>query len=101
MVFIDVKRDFFGPKHTIVQSDVDKYLIKTFNEGRRFTLAFVDPPSFFQDFKKKISFDINKDHPDLLQKVLKVMAPGSTVRTFCSKSGWSLLMSKEIFFLKS
>ncbi len=68
-----------GPQHTFVQSNVDRFLTKAHSEGRRFMLALVDPPSFFQDFKKGVSFDINKDHPDLLQKVLKVMVSGSTV----------------------
>ena len=69
----------FGPQHTLVQSDVGQYLNRAFKEGRRFTLAFVDPPSFFQDNKRGAAFDINADHPQLLRDVLKVMAPGSTV----------------------
>ncbi len=69
----------WGSRHTLVQSDVEKYLERAFREGQRFTLAFVDPPSFFQDHNKNISFDITQDHPSLIQKVLKVMAPGSFV----------------------
>ena len=66
-------------QHSVVQSDVDKYLLQAHRKGQRFTLAFVDPPSFFQDQTKKVSFDINRDHPELIRNVLKVMAPGSTV----------------------
>ncbi len=68
-----------GPRHTLIQSDAGKYLDKAAREGRRFTLAFVDPPSFFQDVRRGILFDINTDHPDLIRKVLTVMAPGSTL----------------------
>jgi 23S rRNA G2069 N7-methylase RlmK/C1962 C5-methylase RlmI len=68
-----------GQQHTMVQSDVDRYLTKAFREGRRFTLAFVDPPSFFQDQDDEISFDINLEHPALIKNVLKVMKPGATV----------------------
>ncbi len=68
-----------GPQHTFVQSNVSKFLAKAEHEGRRFTLAFVDPPSFFQDQTRKISFDVNEDHPELIQNVLKVMTPGSLV----------------------
>lgn len=68
-----------GPQHTLIQSDVASYLEQAYRRGRRFTLAFVDPPSFFQDRSKGISFDINRDHPALLRNVLKVMAPGSVV----------------------
>jgi 23S rRNA (cytosine1962-C5)-methyltransferase len=66
-----------GPQHTLIQSSADKFLAETQRQGKKFTLAFVDPPSFFQDKTKGISFDINMDHPAILQNVLKVMAPGS------------------------
>ena len=68
-----------GPQHVFIQSDVDKYLARAQREKRRFTLAFVDPPSFFQDRSQNVSFDINHDHPELIRNVLKVMAPGSFV----------------------
>ena len=69
----------WGPQHTLVQSDVSKFLAQAQRERRRFTLAFVDPPSFFKDRGMDASFDINRDHPQLIQNVLKVMAPGSVV----------------------
>ena len=68
-----------GPQHTLIQSDISKYLTRAQREGRRFTLAFVDPPSFFQDRGRGISFDINEDHPELLRNVLKIMTPGAAV----------------------
>lgn len=68
-----------GPHHTLVQSDVDKYLTEIYRGGRRFTLAFVDPPSFFKNQKSGASFDINRDHPKLIQNVLKVMARESFI----------------------
>ncbi|MBF0522723.1 MAG: class I SAM-dependent methyltransferase [Candidatus Omnitrophica bacterium] len=70
---------FVGPEHQMVQSDVAQFLAKATREGRRFTLAFVDPPSFFQNQAKSISFDVNQDHPDLIRGVLKVMVSGSPV----------------------
>lgn len=68
-----------GPQHTFVQSDAAKYLSDAYHDGRRFTLAFIDPPSFSRNEKEETSFDINRDHPDLIRSVLKVMVPGSTV----------------------
>jgi len=68
-----------APQHTMIQSDVQKYLLQAQKDDRRFTLAFVDPPSFYQDEKKSVSFDIDRDHPDLLKSVFKVMAPGAQV----------------------
>ena len=79
----------WGPQHTLVQSDVAKFLAQAQRERRRFTLAFVDPPSFFsarggpasggKDLVLGTTFDINRDHPELLRNVLKVMTPGSVV----------------------
>lgn len=68
-----------GPHHKMVRSDVMEFLARAHRDGKRYTLAVVDPPSFFNDRVKNRSFDINRDHPELIQNVLKVMAPGSTV----------------------
>jgi 23S rRNA G2069 N7-methylase RlmK/C1962 C5-methylase RlmI len=68
-----------GPQHALIQSDVSKYLAQAYRERRRFTLAFIDPPSFFKDRGQVVSFDINHDHPSLIRDVIKVMSPGSPV----------------------
>ncbi|MBU2102940.1 MAG: SAM-dependent methyltransferase, partial [Candidatus Omnitrophica bacterium] len=47
------------------------------NRGYRCNLAFVDPPSFYKDERLQASFDINRDHPELLSRVIKIMKPGS------------------------
>lgn len=67
----------WGPQHSLIQSDAEAYLDKIIRSGRRFTLAFVDPPSFFRDRRHGQAFDINREHPGLLEKVLRVMAPGA------------------------
>ncbi|MEI8348978.1 MAG: class I SAM-dependent methyltransferase [Candidatus Omnitrophota bacterium] len=68
-----------GEQHTFTQSDVMKYVSNAFGHTRRFTLAFIDPPSFFKDQNARVSFDINRDHPALLRNVVKLMKPGSDV----------------------
>lgn len=62
-------------KHKFIQSDVDMFLDRAAQEGEKFEFAFVDPPSFFQDLTRQVEFDVNYDHPDLLEKVIRVMAP--------------------------
>ena len=71
--------DLAGPQHHFVRADAFAYLTRAAREGRRFTLAVVDPPSFFQARKDARSFDINQDHPALLRDVLRLMAPGGTL----------------------
>lgn len=66
-----------GQQHSFVQSDATEYLYDAYRKGKRFNLAFVDPPSFFKDEGARVSFDINRDHPELIRNALKVMQPGS------------------------
>jgi len=66
-------------KHVFIQSDVKKYLSRAQIQGKRFSLAFVDPPSFYKNEREGVSFDVNRDHPELIRDVLKIMLPGSDV----------------------
>ena len=68
-----------GEQHAFIQSDAGMFLDQARRQGRKFTLAFVDPPSFFEDKLRKKAFDVNADHPELIKDVLKLMVPGSTV----------------------
>ncbi len=67
------------PEHEFILSDVDRFLEGALRQGRQFNLVLIDPPSFFQDEKRGVSFDVNEDHPRLIRNTLKVMAPGSIV----------------------
>ncbi|MFH1062113.1 MAG: class I SAM-dependent methyltransferase [Candidatus Omnitrophota bacterium] len=69
----------WSERHKLVQSDVMKYLSLASKDDQRFDLAFVDPPSFYKEQSAGVDFDINRDHPDLINKVLKVMRPGSDI----------------------
>ncbi len=74
-----VLNNLWSEKHKLVQSDTLKFLFKAFNEGKKYDVVFVDPPSFFQDTAHNVSFDINKEHPSLLENVLRITKPGGTV----------------------
>jgi len=82
--YIDWAKDNFklnkikNHAYVFAQSDTEKYIESLQKKGRKFTLAFVDPPSFSQRLGMG-SFDINRHHPELLEKVFTVMAKGSTV----------------------
>ena len=68
-----------GKQHVFIQSDVGRFLELARNEGRRYTLAFIDPPSFFTYGQNNLDFDINRDHPQLIKNVIPVMSTGSTL----------------------
>ena len=69
--------ELWNARHKLVQSDAMKYLVRADQAGTKFDLAFVDPPSFFKEQLTGVDFDIDRDHPDLINKVLKIMRPGS------------------------
>jgi len=68
-----------GEHNMFPQNDSQKYLEYAEQNGKRFDLCVVDPPSFFRDRISGAAFDINVDHPDLLAQVCKVMNPGGVV----------------------
>ncbi|MBZ0167087.1 MAG: class I SAM-dependent methyltransferase, partial [Candidatus Omnitrophica bacterium] len=70
---------FSSKEHGFAQSDVDSFLSQAAKAKERWSLVFVDPPSFFKDVKAGKAFDINRDHVTLLRQVLKVTQPGGTV----------------------
>ena len=67
----------WSDRHQFVQDDAMKYLARAEKTNKKFNLAFVDPPSFYEDKVARVDFDINRDHPELINKVLKIMYPGS------------------------
>jgi 23S rRNA (cytosine1962-C5)-methyltransferase len=69
---------FTGTQHKFIQADAGIFLERSHKEGHLFTLAFVDPPSFFR-YKSNDEFDINRDHPQLIRDILSVMANGAII----------------------
>ena len=67
----------WSDRHQFVQDDAMKYLEHADKSNKKFDIAFVDPPSFYEDKVARVDFDINRDHPKLINKVLKLMRPGS------------------------
>jgi len=65
--------------HKFVKSDTGSFLNRLKREGTRFSLAFVDPPSFYKDRITGESFDILSDHPNLLQRTVQCMEPGGII----------------------
>ncbi|MGD9211985.1 MAG: class I SAM-dependent methyltransferase [Desulfobacteraceae bacterium] len=71
------KIDFAQNK--LFQSHVFDFLKKMQRKKQFFDLAIVDPPSFSKTFTRQIEFDIQKDHPQLLNEVVAVMRRGGVI----------------------
>jgi 23S rRNA G2069 N7-methylase RlmK/C1962 C5-methylase RlmI len=68
-----------GPQNRMVRADVEDFLDRARAEGQQWNLVFVDPPSFSNRKGVDVGFDVARDHPDLLRRVLAVTAPGGIV----------------------
>ena len=68
------------PKTNIlVQAHTFDFLKKAASGKQRFDLAVVDPPSYSTTQTRNVAFDINRDHPRLLNAVIELLRPGATL----------------------
>lgn len=65
--------------HALEHGDVREALDALAARRARFDLAVVDPPTFSNSKRMDGTFDVLRDHPDLLAAVARVMAPGGVV----------------------
>lgn len=66
-------------RHTVIQRDVSDFLKKAGDAYSDFDIAVVDPPSYSTTRNKDSHFDIAKDHPEILNFVIKRMKPGGLI----------------------
>ena len=62
---------FGGPLHQTVEADCLDWLQRS---QERYGLIFLDPPTFSNARHQKRTFDVQKDHPDLLRQAMRHLA---------------------------
>ena len=67
------------PKHILIQKDTLDFLANPKPLYKDFDIAVVDPPSYSTTRVKNVHFDIAADHPEMLNRVFKLMKKGGTV----------------------
>jgi len=67
-----------GP-HVFLKSDCLDFLQKSKRQKKTWDLCVLDPPSFSTQHGESGSFDVLRDHPNLIETVIEVMAPGGTI----------------------
>jgi len=65
-----------GPQHHFIQSDVLQWIDSASGE---YDLIFIDPPTFSNSKRMEQSFDVQRDHVNLLSQLSKLMAPGGSI----------------------
>ncbi len=68
---------FGGPQHRFEQDDCFAWLRDHAHES--YDLIFLDPPTFSNSKRMDGTFDVQRDHVELLQATLKLLAPRGTL----------------------
>lgn len=69
---------FAGAEHRYIRDDVLAFL-ERHPDRRTYDLAVVDPPTFSNSKRMETYWDIQRDHVQLLNRVLALMSPGGVV----------------------
>lgn len=80
--YIDWARDnlvlngLFAPGHELRRGDVLREIENLHREGRRFDIIILDPPSFSNSKSMEGTFDVQRDHLQLIRRCLALLDPG-------------------------
>lgn len=66
-------------RHRFVREDTMSFLEDSVSTSERYDLAIIDPPTYSNSKRTETDWDIQLDHPALLNAVTKVMPPGGVI----------------------
>lgn len=66
---------FTGTAHDLVQADCREWLLDAARGTRRFDLVFLAPPTFSNSKRMEGVLDVERDHPDLIEACMRLLAP--------------------------
>lgn len=76
---------FVGPQHMFERGDVMNWITECRRSPRRFDLIFVDPPTFSNSKAMgKRTWDVQRDHVELLVGVSRLLTKGGTAVFSCN-----------------
>lgn len=65
-----------GPEHEFRRADVLAEIDALRRAGSRFELIVLDPPTFSNSKKMQTTFDVQRDHRELINRCLELLSPG-------------------------
>jgi len=74
---MDLNKLYDKKKHQFIHADVKQYLDEL--PGNFFDLVIIDPPTFSNSKRMKDFLDIQRDHAELLNKILHAMKKGGVI----------------------
>ncbi len=76
-----------GKAHRVQQADCLAWLGDC---RQRYDLVLLDPPSFSNSKRMETTFDVQRDHPDLVNAAMAVLKPGGTLYFSNNRRGFRL-----------
>jgi 23S rRNA (guanine2445-N2)-methyltransferase / 23S rRNA (guanine2069-N7)-methyltransferase len=77
-----------GPHHTL-RADCIEWL-KAPGDAGRFDLIFLDPPTFSNSKRMQGTFDVQRDHVELIKHAANLLSPDGTLVFSCNRKGFRL-----------
>lgn len=85
-----------GKKHLFEREDILQWLpAEAPRRAHRYDLVIFDPPTFSRSKKMRQDFDIQRDHPWMLEKILEMTAPGGVIYFSNNFRGFQLRTEKR------
>jgi 23S rRNA (guanine2445-N2)-methyltransferase / 23S rRNA (guanine2069-N7)-methyltransferase len=66
----------WGERHRLIHADVREWLTEAASRAQRFDLIFCDPPTFSNSKRMEGVFDVQRDHVELLDACMAILAEG-------------------------
>ena len=76
-----------GPRHRLVQADCLEWISSCKD---RYDLIYLDPPTFSNSKRMNTSFDVQRDHKELLALTLRLLAPSGLLMFSCNRRKFKL-----------
>jgi 23S rRNA (guanine2445-N2)-methyltransferase / 23S rRNA (guanine2069-N7)-methyltransferase len=82
--------NFSGKQHEFIREDCIKWLSDAKNEGRRYQLIFLDPPTFSNSKRMDHTLDIKRDHVELINQTMELLDDDGVLIFSCNAHGFKL-----------
>jgi 23S rRNA (guanine2445-N2)-methyltransferase / 23S rRNA (guanine2069-N7)-methyltransferase len=82
--------NFSGKQHEFIREDCIKWLSDAKNEGRRYQLIFLDPPTFSNSKRMDHTLDIKRDHVELINQAMELLDDDGVLIFSCNAHGFKL-----------
>ena len=87
--------------HEFIRADCFKWLEQAKQQGRRYQVIFLDPPTFSNSKRMDHTLDIRRDHVDLVKQAMALLDDQGVMIFSCNAKGFKLdTKSLEMFSMR-